>query len=373
MSFASGHDIMEIIQKVVKSLWQAFLSVRLPQSFPIMTYSEAISNYGCDKPDLRIPFPHFASIGHMVPADLTSMITTLNKSVIEAMVVPLQCTPHDSKSLLAAFFGTTEGQSFLDNPDGAPGIFIYDSKRPLSGLSAFGFEAAEWLEQENDLADGYVIVLQARPGLAHSGGSTMLGNLRTALFWAAVRAGHLPAPSWSLFRPIWITDFPLFSPINPDEPGQGGNAGLASTHHPFTSPKTPEDVDLLMHDPRSVTGNHFDLVINGEEIGGGSQRIHHAAMQEYIFRKILKMDESRISEFRHLLEALRAGCPPHAGMALGFDRLVAMMVSSIQERTLGVRDVVAFPKTGKGDDPMMMSPGRLTDDVLETYHLQLAS
>lgn len=273
--------------------------------------------------------------------------------------------------MITKFFDKSEGLKFRNNPDGAPGVFVYDSSKPLQGLSAFGFEAAESLEQDSELVDGHLIVLQARANLPHTGGSTALGDLRNKVFRAAVKAECLPAPSWEHFEPLWITDFPLFSPSDPAEPGQGGHAGFMSTHHPFTSPKTPEDVDLLLSDPLSVIGDHYDLVINGEEIGGGSRRIHQAAMQELIFRNILKMDERRITNFSHLLEALRAGCPPHAGIALGFDRLVAMIMSSRLRKTVTMRDVIAFPKTGKGDDPMVKSPGHLTDEALKTYHLKM--
>jgi len=128
---------------------------------------------------------------------------------------------------------------------------------------------------------------------------------------------------------------------------------------------------LLFSDPTKVIGDHYDLVINGEEIGGGSRRIHHAAMQELIFRDVLKMDKDRIAEFAPLLEALRVACPPHAGIALGFDRLLAMIWSCLTGEKVSIRDVIAFPKTGNGDDPMLKSPGRISEEQLERYHLKL--
>lgn len=176
---------------------------------------------------------------------------------------------------------------------------------------------------------------------------------------------------WNDFRPLWVTDFPLFKPPDFSESGQGGNAGLASTHHPFTSPKTPEDIDLLLTDPTKAVGDHYDLVINGEEIGGGSRRIHHAAMQELVFRDVLKMNDERIAEFSHLLQALRAGCAPHASIALGFDRLIAMIRSSKDKKKRSLRDVIAFPKSSKGEDLMMNSPSPMSEEVLKTYHLEL--
>ena len=330
-----------------------------------------MSDYGSDKPDLRIPVLPFTRIQMLLPADLVNMITPLRDSIIEAMVIQMAASPVDVRSFIGSILDSNENKHFLDNPHGGPGIFIYDSSKPLNGLSAFGFEAVEHIEEDMDLEDGNLIVLQARPNAPLSGGSTSLGALRTIIHNAAVNHGLMKTPDWKDFRPLWITDFPLFSPPSTSEPGQGGNAGLASTHHPFTSPKTKQDVDLLLRDPTKVVGDHYDIVINGEEIGGGSRRVHHAEMQKFIFRDILKMEDQRIAEFSHLLEALRAGCPPHAGIALGFDRLVAMICSSRYQRKTSLRDVIAFPKSSKGEDLMVKSPALMSDDVLQTYHLQL--
>ena len=347
------------------------LEVELPKRFPCMTYREAMSRYGSDKPDLRISIQPISRIDYLLPADLISKITSRAKPVVEVLMVPAEASSEAIRRFIHGFLDSPDNKRFLENPCGGPGIFIYDSSKPLQGLSAFGFEAVEELERRFELKDGYIIILQARENIPLSGGSTPLGDMRIAIHKALVGLLYLQPPGWKDFKPVWITDFPLFSPSNSAEPGQGGNAGLASTHHPFTSPKTAEDVDLLLTDPTKVTGDHYDLVINGEEIGGGSQRIHNAEMQEFVMRDILKMDDERIAEFSHLLEALRSGCPPHAGIALGFDRLVAMVHASRTEKKTTLRDVIAFPKSGKGDDMMVKSPGRMTENVLETYHLKL--
>jgi aspartyl-tRNA synthetase len=370
-SFATGEDVMRLVEKVVRRIWKNVLDIDLAETFPQLTYELAMSNYGSDKPDLRIPIAPFTAVDFLLPADLISMISPLKEPLVDAMVLPLEIPPDAARKFIGGFLDSLENKHFLRNPSGGPGIFIYDSSKPLHGLSAFGFEAVERIEQDLELEDGHLIVLQARKRVAFSGGSTALGNLRIALHSAAVRQGLFDPPGWKDFQPLWITDFPLFSPHDSSEPGQGGNAGLASTHHPFTSPKTAEDVDLLLMDPTKAIADHYDLVINGEEVGGGSRRIHHAEMQKFVFRDILKMDENRIAEFSHLLEALRAGCPPHAGIALGFDRLVAMMVSSKLEKKLSLRDVIAFPKSGKGEDMMVKSPAPMSEESLNTYHLKL--
>jgi aspartyl-tRNA synthetase len=261
---------------------------------------------------------------------------------------------------------SADAAAFLENPDGQPGIFIYDETQPLGGLQPFGFQAAEYMEELMKLEHGDLVVIQARKDIPHSGGSTQLGRLRLAIHKAAVAKGLLPPLEGFDF--LWVTEFPLFSPITEEEIGQGGTAGLCSTHHPFTAPATAEDVDLLATDPASVKADHYDLVVNGVELGGGSKRIHNSQVQEYILRHVLQMSEERIQDFRHLLDVLRAGCPPHAGIALGFDRLVAVMLGKES-----VRDVIAFPKSGSGEDMLVKSPNVLTSGQLATYHLQLKS
>lgn len=366
MSFASGADVMKCIEALIGKLWREILDVRLPPQLPRMTYHQAMSQFGSDKPDLRLGMP-LIRIDYLLPPELVSKITPLTHPIIETLLFQLSARYSDHQStqeFVNKFMDSPDALPFTANPDGAPGIFIYDSRKPLSGLFPFGFQAAEQVEAILKPKDGDIIILQARKDLAFSGGSTPIGNLRTALHKAAVKQGLIPFLEG--FQPLWITDFPLFSPSTSSEPGQGGTAGLSSTHHPFTSPKTAADVDLLLTDPSSVTGEHYDLVMNGVELGGGSRRIHNADMQRFIMADILKMSPERISEFSHLIEVLRAGCPPHAGIALGFDRLIAVMLGKES-----VRDVIAFPKSGKGEDLLVKSPSVVSEDILKTYHLQL--
>lgn len=115
---------------------------------------------------------------------------------------------------------------------------------------------------------------------------------------------------------VWITDFPLFTPAEDSDSVQKTGRGLVSTHHPFTAPRN-EDIDLLQYEPLKVCGRHYDLVLNGVEIGGGSVRIHDAELQTYILAECLQLSSSQISEFQHMLHILKSGCPPHAGFALG--------------------------------------------------------
>ena len=373
MSFANGSEIRHSVEsQLVTPIWKALLDVDLRRPFRTMTYSDAMLDYGSDKPDLRIAYKIRPAIQSILSPDLVGKITSLMDPLIDALVIPFEAQPDQVRNLVSQFLDSDTASRYHRNPDGGPAIFIYDSSKPLQGLSAFGFEAVEKIEEIfSGLEDGHLIVLQARKNAPLCGGSTELGNMRVALHSAAVNANLLPPLPWKSFEPLWVTDFPLFSPLNEDEPGQGGRAGFKSTHHPFTSPKSAADVDLLLSDPTKAIGDHYDLVVNGEEIAGGSCRIHQAAMQEFIFRDVLEMEEEKIAEFSPLLEALKAACPPHAGIALGFDRLVAMVYSHMIRKKVSMRDVIAFPKSGSGDDLMMISPGQISEDQLRRYHLRL--
>ncbi|CAD0014907.1 unnamed protein product [Aureobasidium pullulans] len=363
MSFASGQDVMSTVESVIKTLWQRLLGISYDGQFPHLSYEDAMSTYGSDKPDVRLG-SKISRVEYMLPVDLVRKIGPLNDPIVEVLKIPISEDAKETRGFVTRFMDSPEAKPFNENPEGQPGIFIFDPRKPLSGLSVFGFEAAETIEETLDLEEGDLIVLQARKNAPHAGGSTPLGNLRLALHKFAVQHGYMPAPQG--FEFLWITDFPLFSPSVANEPGQGGAAGFSSTHHPFTAPKTAEDVDLLLTDPAAVKAEHYDLVVNGVELGGGSRRIHSAAMQQFVLREVLKMSEERLKDFDHLIEVLRAGCPPHAGMALGFDRLIAVMLGKES-----VRDVIAFPKSGRGEDLLVKSPTRMTEEQLKTYHLQL--
>jgi aspartyl-tRNA synthetase len=310
------------------------------------------------------------------------MLTSLEDPIIEVCKLRLDGQPRDVGKFVSNFMDSPEAEVFRRNPDGAPGFAIFDSRRPLEGLQTFGYDGAEKLkdlysqlpptptgdqdvhEAATEFDDGDLFIIQARKNLPHSGGSTVLGKLRLAMYKAAIAEGLVsPDPTHHY---LWVTGFPMFTPSNDIDPGQGGASGFSATHHPFTAPKTTADIDLLLADPLKAVADHYDLVVNGVELGGGSRRIHNAEMQKFIMRDILKMSEERMNDFSHLFEALRAGCPPHAGLAIGFDRLIAVMTGRES-----VKDVIAFPKSSKGEDMMVKSPSRITEGELRNYHLKL--
>lgn len=395
MSFAKGEDVMRLVEKLIHEVYD-YMSPRwqtrqvngalcptkrseraadaedyppIESVFPRMTYHEAMSLHGSDKPDLRIP-NKIQRIDHLLPQSFTSMISDLEDPIVEAFVFRFD---EPSKDFIKSVWDNLP-KPLRHNPDGQPVPLTIDSSKPLSGLSPLGHEAASAVldASSSDLAhisgleQGDVLVIQARPNKPFEGGSTALGDLRRHIYAEAVAQGLLPPDN--SFKFLWVTGFPLFTPntesSDPAE-GQHGASGFSSTHHPFTAPLDPEDFDLLATDPLKVQADHYDLVLNGVELGGGSRRIHIASLQEYVFRDVLKMSDEGISHFSHLLEALRAGCPPHAGFAFGWDRFIATL-----SFTGSVRDVIAFPKSKKGDEPVARAPGKVTEEEWKTYHLK---
>ena len=367
MSFATGEDVMFCVESLVKKLWSSALGSALPDdSFPRMTYQQAMASHGSDKPDLRRGFD-IRVIGHHLPADFVSKITSLKSPLIDCLHIKcgeLTQDPSATNRLVGDFMESADGVGFRENPDGAPAFSTIDSTKPLRGFSALGFEAGNFIDELYQPGEGDIVVFQARQEAPLAGGSTMLGRLGLAIQDLAIQ--HKLIAPLSGTKPLWITDFPLFTALDKDDHIPQGLAQFSSTHHPFTAPRSPADIELLMKDPLAAKGDHYDLVINGVELGGGSRRIHNAELQLYILEKVLKVSRQNLSEFSHLLKALQAGCPPHAGIALGFDRLVALMLGKET-----IRDVIAFPKSGRGEDPLFQTPGRIGSKALREYHLSV--
>ena len=306
------------------------------------------------------------------------MITNLEKPVVEAVLfrfvdtttplpssssssaaTPLpRLSPRESYEFIREFMDALPSTPLKLTPGSTPAVLVYDSSKPLNGFSSLGHEAAEKVAQHfGELQDGDIVMMHARKGARRFyGGSTDLGRLRTAIHDAASARGLVPRTPGDI-KPVWVYKFPMFTPNESEgagDPGtgQGGSSGFSSTHHPFTA------------DPLAALADHYDLVINGVEVGGGSRRIHVAEVQEYVLREVLGMDDRGVGQFAHLLEALRAGCPPHAGFAFGFDRFLSVICD-----VPSVRDVIAFPKNNKGEDPLVHSPSRITAEQAKTYHL----
>ena len=358
--------VRTIIQKIPAPYGGITLQIPEDSAFDILTYHQAMSKYGIDKPDLRLEYS-IEKIDHLLPVDLISKISPLNQPAVDISIfrapASMESNPSRMREFISTFLDASDTATYNNNPHGGPGVFIYDSQNPLSGLQAFGFEAAEEVERLFEPREGDLLLIQARPNEDFTEGSTALGRLMVDLNKSATDQ-NLKTLSQDL-KFLWVVDFPLFTPASTGEESQPKTSELQSTHHPFTSPKTDEDVDLLTTNPQAAIADHYDLVVNGVEVGGGSRRIHNAAMQRFIMEQVLKLPTGKTEEFSHLLEALAAGCPPHAGFALGFDRFIAVLLGEYS-----VRSVIAFPKWGKGDDPLVKAPAQVSNADWQTYKLK---
>ena len=171
------------------------------------------------------------------------------------------------------FWASGEGRAFSNNADGIPKLTAYDPDKPVLSPKPLNLDLSPCIRERMDPKQGDVFAVKLRDRAPFTGGSTVAGDLRLAMHKFAVARGQAERPTGHRFA--WIVNFPLFTPSSESEPGQGGEAGLASTHHPFTAPKSARDLELLRDQPLAATAAHYDLVCNGVELGGGSRRIHN--------------------------------------------------------------------------------------------------
>ncbi|KAF9507359.1 hypothetical protein BS47DRAFT_1377942 [Hydnum rufescens UP504] len=335
-----GREVKEIVERIIRK---------------VMTYNEAMSKYGSDKPDLRFGL-EVTDATEILPTSIRSQLEasglTLDYFVIKATQPEFQTavkslTLEPNVALLSIV-----PQNLGNWWSQLPIISSYSSQLP-----------SESPDNHSDvpLANvqvGDVVVFSLRKARLE-GSSTELGRTRLRVATAANHVHDRKNPNF-----LWVTEFPLFTRADDDKNELHAHGRWSSSHHPFTAPMW-EDIEMLMSgNVESVRGQHYDLVLNGMEIGGGSVRIHDADMQEFIFREVLQLTEAEQATFAHLVHALRCGAPPHGGIALGFDRLMAILCN-----TTSIKDVIAFPKTAGGTDPVFRSPSAVGDDILHKYGL----
>ncbi|KAI1819167.1 tRNA synthetases class II-domain-containing protein [Xylaria intraflava] len=381
MSFANAWDVSVVVQNLIKTTFNSLVTNRTAKRLLAhrdlrshsahlhrKTYSAVMTSHGTDKPDLRIQPPLVSPIANMTSAasdEFKDQITTLKNPIIETCKFRFHVRKEVSAQFIREFLDILPNTTHKLAGHSIPGVLFFDTSKPLQGLSALGHLGASKLtglyaNKKVACQDGDVILIHARKSGPPQGGATELGRLRKLIYDAAVEKGLFPKDDSLNF--VWVTDFPLFTPNEGSE--LGDSPSLSATHHPFTAPSTSADLELLLTNPLKAKSGSYDLVLNGVEIGGGSRRIHVAELQEYVLRDVLKMTDEGVGRFSHLLEALRAGCPPHAGFALGLDRFIAVLFD-----VPSIRDVIAFPKDNKGDDKLVGSPSKMTPGQLKTYHL----
>ena len=329
MSFVAPADVRRVCDGVMAALLGRLREVEVQTPIPTMTYDEAIARYGVDNPDVRFGMELFDA----TEASKRSSFKVFGAAAeaggrVCGVVVPggaaLSRKEIDALTEFVKGYGAG-GLAWAKRKDGK-------LSGPIAKFVEGGLERAL---EDAGLGDGDLALLVAHADAAVA--STAAGRLRAHLG----RTRGLARPDD--FACVWITDFPMFE--RDEETG-----GLVAMHHPFTAPR-PEDVDLLERDPLAVRTRAYDIVLNGQEVGGGSIRIHSSEVQSRVFAALgIGEDEAR-AKFGFLLDALSFGAPPHGGLAFGFDRLVAILAGADS-----IRDVIAFPKTTRAACLMTEAP-----------------
>ncbi len=350
MSFIEREDIYALIEGLLKRVWKTALNLDVPTPFKRITFAEALNRYGIDKPDTR-----FA----MELADFTEEFRASKFKVFSGAVAGGGVVKAlNAKGLAGATQGQIETMTEYAQSLGAKGLaFIKveggEWKSPI--VKFFNDAEMAALASKLKIEEGDLILFAADQWL---NACEILGKIR--LYCADVLKGQGKLTiDPNRFDFLWVVDFPLLSFDKEQN-------RWYSSHHPFTAP-VAGDIALLKTDPKKVRGQHYDVVVNGVELGGGSIRIHQPDVQKTVFEEVLQIppDETKL-RFGYMLEAFRYGAPPHGGIALGFDRLCAILCG-----TPSIRDVIAFPKTAKGTDLMTESPSTVEPKQLRDLHIEL--
>jgi aspartyl-tRNA synthetase len=344
-TFLDADGVMKITEGMIRDLFNKMLGVELGD-FPRMTYAEAMQRYGSDKPDLRNP---------LELTDVADLLKTVEFSVFAGPA-------NDVKGRVAVIRvpgGASLSRKQLDDYTKFVGIYgakglawlkINDLNAGMTGLQS---PVLKFLTE--DIVNAIISRCGAQSGdliLFGADSKTVVTEAMGALRLKLGEDLQLLQGEW---RPLWVVDFPMFEEVD----GQ-----FYALHHPFTAPRdmSPEE---LAADPANALSNAYDMVLNGVELGGGSVRIHQQAMQAKVFQLLGISDEEAQVKFGFLLEALKYGAPPHAGLAFGLDRLVMLMTGATS-----IRDVMAFPKTTTAACPLTNAPGEANPEQLKELAIQ---
>jgi aspartyl-tRNA synthetase len=304
-----------------------------------------MARYGCDKPDLRFGL----ELAEVTETMRDSGFRVFEQVIAGGGMVKVLRVPGGAASLSRTQLDGLEG---IVRPLGARGLAYVrvqqDGVWQAPFAKAIRDQTRRQINQELCCAEGDVLLFVAdRARIVN----TALSALRLHL---GERLGLIDNPGW---RMLWVTEFPLLE--------RSEEGAWVASHHPFTSPR-PEDLPYLESDPGRVRARAYDLVLNGVEVAGGSVRIHQRDVQARVFRAIGLSEEDARNKFGFLLEAFRYGPPPHGGIAVGFDRLVMLLCGADS-----LRDVIAFPKTQKGTDPLTDAPSEVATTQLDELHVAL--
>ena len=344
-SFISQRDVMDLTEGMLKHIFKDVLDVELPE-FPILSWTDAMRDYGSDRPDLRNPLK-LVDIGDLM-ANVEFKVFNGPANDPKGRVVALRAPGGGQLSRkviddYTEFVGRygAKGLAYIKVNDLSAG----DEGLQSPILKFLNPEVTQEVLSRVGAQDGDIVFFGADQA---SVVNDAIGALRNEL------GAHLGLIEPG-YRPCWVVDWPMFA--------EGRDGTLGAEHHPFTQPTcTPED---LLADPLAAKAAAYDVVLNGYELGGGSLRIHDQTMQAAVF-EALKMGQEAQSKFGFLLDALQYGCPPHGGIALGLDRLVMLMTDS-----QSIREVIAFPKTQTAACLMMSAPNDVDEHQLRDLHIRL--
>ena len=347
-SFMTADQVMAVTEQMIRELFQQQLQVDLGD-FPRMTYAEAMRLYGSDKPDLRNPM-QFVDVADLVK-DVEFKVFSGPANDANGRVVALKVPGKAEAISRKDIDGYTEFVGIY----GAKGLAWMKVKAVGQGIEGVQSPVAKFL------SDAIVNEILSRTEAA-AGDILFFGADRYSVVCEAMGAlrlkvGEQHGLTEQGWKPLWVVDFPMFE--------QGDDGQLMAIHHPFTSPVNP-DPAALQQAPEQALSNAYDMVLNGTELGGGSVRIHDPVMQATVFRLLGISDDEAAEKFGFLLEALKYGTPPHAGLAFGLDRLVMLMTGASS-----IRDVMAFPKTTTAACPLTDAPGLANSAQLAELMIEL--
>ena len=332
MSFADQEDVIKISEEILRAVFLKILNLQIKNPIPRMTYKDAMDRYGSDKPDLR-----FAN--ELV--DVTQFFKDTTFRVFQAEYVGAVVMPGGASSPRREL---DEWQEWA-KARGAKGLayILVQADGSLAGPVAKNLSETESknIASKVGAKNGDAIFFAAG---AKSTSQNLLGAARLEI---GNRCNLIPENKWEF---LWVVDAPMFEPVNADDP----KAGWTAVHHPFTGPK-PEFKESFDSAPGQALAYAYDIVLNGNEIGGGSIRIHESEVQQRVFKTIGLTQSEAESKFGFLLEAFKYGPPPHGGIAFGIDRLCALLAGANS-----IREVIAFPKTASGADPLTGAPTPIT-------------
>ena len=349
-SFLGELEIRAIMEGLVRTMFRESIGVDLPDPFPIMTFADAMRDYGSDKPDLRVP---------LKLTELTDVMRTVEFKVFRGAAD----LPGGRVAALCVPGGGTLSRKEID--DYTTFVAIYGAK----GLAYIKVNDASKPNEEGlqspvvkFLPPDVLRTIIERTGAANGDliffGAGREKTVNDALGALRQKVGHDRGLAQAGWKPLWVVDFPMFEY---DEDAKTWGA----RHHPFTAPKDGHE-EYLSGDRGRAIAKAYDVVLNGWEIGGGSVRIHQQAVQAKVFEALQISPEDQQKKFGFLLDALQYGAPPHGGIAFGLDRIVTMMVGAES-----IRDVIAFPKTQRGQDLLIDAPTPVTEQQLRDLHIRV--